>query len=514
MKKNVWNFIFIVISLLFMTSCQNDSVSEEQNGSNENSTANDERFTVAFTWSPANLDPHGTESWEVMRAGIAETLVRLDENLEPSPWLAKDWEQEDENTWIFELQENVSFHNGKEMNAENVKASLERSLDINQKTVDLLQLESIEVVDDNTLKMVTKEPNAALIPHLADPSTIIVDVATVEDETASPSLTGAFQVKEFHKDESLIVERFDEYWGEQALLSEIEIRFISEGETRLMALQSGEVHAATDVPIDNLPVLENDDDLEVLTTPSLRTHMMLYNLESPFFEDLTHRKAVDASIPKEDIVQSVMMGEGTAANSPFADILPFGEMPEEETQSIEEIMKKSGWNKNKSGMWEKEGEIVELTMLTFPQRPELTVMGEIIQSELLDEGISVDLRQVENIDEALSSEKWDIAMYSMLTAHTGDPQYFQNIFYHSSSSSNVSSYKSEDMDRMIEEINRTTDDEKRNDLAVRMQEQLNEDLPQSFIVYPNTVFAARSEVKEFTPHPIEYYYIHPLIDME
>ncbi|WP_100399557.1 ABC transporter substrate-binding protein [Bacillus sp. FJAT-44742] len=502
MRKHL-TFFFIVISLLLLAACQN-------------TTAEDNRFTVAFPWSPANLDPHGSENWEVMRAGIAETLVGLDENLEPLPWLAKEWKQEDDNTWIFDLQENVTFHNGKEMNAEHVKASLEHSLEVNQRAADLLQLETIEIVDEYTLKMVTNEPNAALIPHLADPSTIIADVSVEGDEASFPTLTGAFKVKEFNIDESLIVERFDEYWGEHAKLPEIEIRYISEGETRLMALQSGEVDAAADIPMDNIPVLENDSAIEVHTAPSLRTHMLLYNMESPFFKELLHRKAVEASIPKEEIVRSVMMDQGTVAYSPFSDVLLFGEVGvEEETIPVKDLMEESGWSKNEeSGLWEKDGEPVELTMLTFPQRPELTVMGEIIQSELLNEGITVHLRQVENIDEALTTEEWDFSMYSMLTAHTGDPQYFLNIFYHSSSPSNVSSYKSDEMDQMIENLNRTTDIEERHDLAVQMQEKLNEDLPQSFIVYPETVFAAKSGVEGFIPHPIEYYYIHSSIEME
>ncbi len=152
-------------------------------------------------------------------------------------------------------------------------------------------------------------------------------------------------------------------------------------------------------------------------------------------------------------------------------------------------------------------------MLTFPQRPELTVMAEIIQSSLLSEGIKVRILQVENIDEALANDDWDLSMYSMLTAHTGDPQYFLNIFYRSDSESNVSHYVSPSLDRLIDQLNQTADLTKRNELALQIQEVINTDLPQSFIVHPKTVFGAKNEVKGFIPHPIEYYYVHSQIDV-
>jgi peptide/nickel transport system substrate-binding protein len=492
---------------LVLTGCATSNVSKN--------TASGKTMTVAFPWSPASLDPHGSNSWEVMRSGTGETLVRLNDQLEPIPWLAKEWKQENEMTWVFKLEEQVKFHNGNAMNANSVKESLLRSLEKNQKANDLLQIEEIEALTANELKIVTKNPNSALIAHLADPSTIIVDVTTVKDENTYPALTGAFKMKQFNKDESLLVERYEDYWGEQALLSEVVIKYIADGNTRLMALQSGEVDAATDIPIDNISILEKDDKIEVLTAPSLRTHMLLFNMNSPLFEEVNHRKVVDKAVPRKEIVSSVMMGHAAVANSPFSDILPFGKVERNEVeQSIEQLMTQGGWQKNRNGIWEKQGKPFEVTMLSFPQRPELSVMAEIIQSSLVNEGIKVNIRQVENIDDALGKEDWDLSMYSMLTAHTGDPQYFLNVFYRSGSQSNVSHYVSNSLDSMINQLNETTESTSRNQLAVQAQETINADLPQSFIVHPKTVFGVRKEVQGFIPDPIEYYYIHSQIDVK
>lgn len=243
--------------------------------------------------------------------------------------------------------------------------------------------------------------------------------------------------------------------------------------------------------------------------------MLMFNMNSPLFKELAYRKVVDISIPREAIVSSVMRGEGVEAQSPFPEVLSFGKVQKmKETQTVDELMEQNGWGKNTKGIWEKQGKPFEVKMLTFPQRPELSSMAEIIQNKLLKAGIQVNLRQVENIDEALANEDWDLSMYSMLTAHTGDPQYFLNIFYRSTSDSNISHYVSSSIDSMIDQLNETSDAVKRNGLAVEIQEQVNQDLPQSFIVHPKTVFAVRKGVKGFTPHPIEYYYNHAQVDVK
>ncbi|UFJ39293.1 ABC transporter substrate-binding protein [Brevibacillus humidisoli] len=510
-----WITAFVLV--LSLVGCSTPTKQTIGQGSNPEPSADPtpaKTLTMAFSWKPASLDPHGSDGWEVLRSGAGETLIKLNEQLKPTPWLAKEWKQEDETTWIVTLEENVHFHNGKKMDAPSVKNSLLRSMTNDPTVKDLLQVKSIEVLAANQLKIVTEKPNAALIAHLASPSAIIVDTETIDQKDSYPALTGPFQFKQFNEDESLVLERYEDYWGEKARLSEVTIRFIADGNTRVMALQSRDVDAAVDIPIDSIELLKQDQNIDVLTAPSLRTHMLMFHMKSPFFAELAHRKVVNMSIPRAEMVNSIMRGEAAEANSPFPDVLPFGKIQKErETQTVDQLMKQGGWEKNREGIWEKQGKPFEVKLVTFPQRPELTVMAEIIQNELLKAGILVHIRQVENIDETLEKEDWDLSMYSMLTAHTGDPQYFLNIFYRSTSLSNMSRYVSPVLDSMLDQLNQTTDQAKRNQLAVNIQKQIQQDLPQAFIVHPNTIFAVRRGVKGFTPHPVEFYYIDARLDV-
>ncbi|MGZ0038867.1 ABC transporter substrate-binding protein [Paenibacillus ottowii] len=504
--------LMLLLTVMALSGCGTPTKTEDRSGKGENSSAqqtpSDKKLVMAYTWKPSGVDPHGDNSWDVMRSGAGETLVRLNEKLEPVAWLAKEWKQDSPNVWSFSLQDKVTFHDGKRMDAASVKASLLRSIEKSHLAKDLLDVKSIEASGPLTLKITTNQPNAALASNLADPSTIVLDVASMKDEQSYPAMTGAFKIKAFNKDQSLVVERYDGYWNEKARLAEATMKFITDGNSRLMALQSGEVDVATDIPVDNAEVLKKDDKLQVLSAPSLRTHMIVYNMESPIFKDVTNRKVVDSLIPRASIVSAVMRGFGTEASSPFSSILPFGKIERKALDgTAKQLLTKDGWQKDAQGTWSKQGKPFEVTLLTFPQRPELSVMAEVIQSQLLNEGIQVKIRKVENIDEALTKNDWDFAMYSMLTAHTGEPQYFMDMFYSSTSKSNVSRYASKPLENILHSLKLAKDTAQRDAVTLQALNIINTDLPQSFIVHPDNVFGVKKGVEGFTPHPIEYYYI-------
>ena len=108
-----------------------------------------------YNFSTKSLDPHVDSSY-VPSGGITETLVRLDEEkLSIAPWLAESWEGEDGRHWTIKLRENITFHNGNVMDAEAVKASLERALKESIAIQNALKIEKIEA-DGYTLHITTK----------------------------------------------------------------------------------------------------------------------------------------------------------------------------------------------------------------------------------------------------------------------------------------------------------------------------------------------------------------------
>ena len=106
---------------LTLAGCAASDTPQEQN-----------HLTFVYNFATQSLDPHRDSSYVPLRAGVTETLVRLDdERLTVKPWLAKKWSYEGKRTWRIVLQEDVTFHNGKQLDAAAVKSSLERSIDEN-----------------------------------------------------------------------------------------------------------------------------------------------------------------------------------------------------------------------------------------------------------------------------------------------------------------------------------------------------------------------------------------------
>lgn len=109
--------MMIVCLMLVLAGCSTNADSNTGKGTNaageNNASAANKTLTMAYTWNPAGVDPHGDDSWDVMRSGAGETLIKLNEQLQPAAWLAKEWKQEDANTWTLKLENNVTFHDGK-----------------------------------------------------------------------------------------------------------------------------------------------------------------------------------------------------------------------------------------------------------------------------------------------------------------------------------------------------------------------------------------------------------------
>ena len=120
------------------------------------------------------------------------------------------------------------------------------------------------------------------------------------------------------------VVRNDDYWSEKAKLKDVIFKHIPDANTRMMALQSGEVQVADKIPAEQIEVLEKDKNLKILSESSVRQHMLIFNLKKPGLDEINVRKAINMAIKRDDLAQKVMSGSGIPAVGPFPPVLPFG----------------------------------------------------------------------------------------------------------------------------------------------------------------------------------------------
>ena len=130
-----------------------------------------------------STDAHQNQTAFIFSSGTVETLVGVDpQTLQIRPWLAEKWESADAQNWTFTLRKGVKFHNGTEMTAEKVKASLENSIEVNPGIKKALRVQSIEATDQYTLKIVTETAYPALPSSLVHYNAVIVDTAAKDSK--------------------------------------------------------------------------------------------------------------------------------------------------------------------------------------------------------------------------------------------------------------------------------------------------------------------------------------------
>lgn len=480
----------------------------------------DKQVTVIRNFKSASLDPHN--SWETLRAGIVETLVRMDENLEVKAWLATKWEAVDDVTWVFTIREGVTFQDGTKLDAAAVKASFERGIAASEVLAGSLKIASMEA-NGNELKIVTSEPHPALPSELVNPYASVMSVAAEETMGTeafnnAPVGTGPFQVVKFTPNIEVELERYDGYWDGKAKVDKVIYTFNEDSNVRALALQSKEADIVYSVPSETVASIEKDKDLHVDSIAGLRVHYLLYNQQKPLMRDIKVRKAIDLLLNREIVVKDVMLGNGTPANGPFNSSLPFGSkeaVRAADANAAQKLLEESGFKLNGSGKLEKDGKELTLELATYSARPELPLVAQLLQSDAAKAGVTIHISTVENADTYIRDNKeWDIVTYSSLSAPRGDGGYFLNSAFMPGGSLNGTDYENESIIDAVKKLNETSDMAGRIKLTQEAVKLVMDDVTHSYVIFPNLIVGMNNRVTGWKPGPEEYYIITNQLDVK
>ncbi|HOO87068.1 MAG TPA: ABC transporter substrate-binding protein [Synergistales bacterium] len=263
---------------------------------------------------------------------LFDTLVETDNNLQPKPGLAESWEvSEDARTWTFHLRKGVTFHNGNPFTVDDVIYSFDRSKDreVGASFVHVLStVESYEKIDDHTLKVTCKSPNALLLAHFKD--LLILNKAHCEGQgndwiALNPNGTGRYKLVEHVRGDRLVLERNPAFWGEQPIVEKVTFKPITNEGTRTANMLSGAVDLVVNVPVRDVKMLEKNKNVTVIAQPGLRAiylNMAGWSdtpskdakmpLKSPDgsnpFKDIRVREAMYRAINIDEIVEKIMNG--------------------------------------------------------------------------------------------------------------------------------------------------------------------------------------------------------------
>jgi len=280
---------------------------------------------VALPWTPENLDP--TMNLSSIRAAVGvsifDSLVGRAADNRIAPQLAESWRLLDDLTWQFKLRKGVVFHNGEPFNAEAVRFTIERVLDPNQKSpnrANIAEIAKVEVLDDFTVNVVTRQPYAALLNRLID-FPIMPPKYTAEKGNAAVALrpvgTGPFRFVELVKDDHLVVEAFDRHWRGAPKIRRIVFKPIPEPFTRAAALRNNEVELVTTLPPNLARELDRVAGIRVHRVPSTWIIYLGLNAFKKPLSDVRVRQALNYATDVDAIIKNVLDGNGRRLEGPL-----------------------------------------------------------------------------------------------------------------------------------------------------------------------------------------------------
>jgi peptide/nickel transport system substrate-binding protein len=284
-----------------------------------------DELRVAIPWTPENLDPTMNLSSIRAQVGVSlfDSLVGRDAEKRIVPELAEAWKLLDDHTWQFRLRRGVTFHNGEPFNAEAVRFTLQRVLDPNQKSpnrANIAEIARVEVVDDLTVKLVTRQPYAPLLNRLID-FPIVPPRYTAEQGNQGMALrpvgTGPFRFVELVKDDRMIVEAFDRHWRGAPRIRRIVFKPVPEPFTRVAALRNGELDVITNVPPTLARELDRVPGIKVLRVPSTWMIYLGLNTFKKPLSDLRVRQALNHATDVDAIIKTVLEGNGRRTEGPL-----------------------------------------------------------------------------------------------------------------------------------------------------------------------------------------------------
>jgi len=492
MKRIVYIFLSVVLLCsLLIVGCQPRQEVPPPSPPTEGEVLN------LYDIDPMTLDPavsgEMTSHQYIMQ--IFSGLVCLDDNLEPAPDIARDWQvSNDGRTYTFYLRQDVRFHDGREVKAGDFEYSWERACDPETRSRtaaiylgDIVgvrevlageteEISGVRVIDDHALEVTIDEPKSYFLFKLAYPTSFVVDrtnVASGWEWWRSPNGTGPFKLKQWEENSLFVLERNDLYYGELAKVDSVVFQLW--GGVPMNMYETGEIDV-TAVSISYIDKVTDErgsfyHDLAVV--PELSFYYIGFDTTKPPFDDVNLRRAFSQAIDKDKLASLVYRDTVQPADG----ILPPG---------------MAGFNKDLSGLDYDVNKAKELIANSrygdVSNLPPITITtagwGGLISSELeaiihewrQNLGVEVKVRQLEpeRFLYHLMEEK-DEMFYTGWIADYPHPQDFLDVLFHSGTENNYGEYSNPEVDALLDRANVEPDREAGLGLYQQAEQLLVED---------------------------------------
>ncbi|MGH9226346.1 MAG: ABC transporter substrate-binding protein [Acidimicrobiales bacterium] len=331
-----------------------------------------------------------------LSVGVYEPLLRLGTDFTVQPGLAERWEPVDPQRWRFHLRQQVRFHDGRNFGADDVVWSWTGRQFLPGAVEGVL--DSVVKVDEHTVDFVLRTPDNRLPEKLVHPEGPIVPRNGHNDATP-PAGTGPYKVVEYRPSQRVVVERYEEYWGEKPKVRRLTFLFTPDPAERVEFLTSGDVDVATNVPWESVAQVEAKSGFRVAKAPVGATQTLSFNsMGVPPAREV--RRAVALSLDRAAYVAEVLKGNGEPGRwmAPGPVLGPSASVvgaPPFDVAEARRVLDDAGWRPGADGVRAREGQRLTLTLVGGQSVPEAGL--RFVQAKLKDVGIEVAMKYGQSI---------------------------------------------------------------------------------------------------------------------
>lgn len=501
-------------------------------------------FTYGRGADSVSLDPiHATdgESFVVTRQ-VMDTLLSFQPGTtSPIPSLATEVPEPEDGglRYTFNIREGVKFHDGETLDAEAIKFNYDRwqYTDNEYHTGGGNQssnfayysvmfggfdgdsfIENVEAPDATTLVFTLREPLAPFVRNVGMSAFAIASPKAIEDDVdgfwENPIGSGPFKFGSWKRGSEVRLSANEDFWGKDLPAEEggggpnvdrIVIRSIPDNTARVAALSGGELSGADGLTPDDVPTVEENQDLKVLYRPPLNIAYLAMNCQKEPFTDRRVRQAMNYAINRPEIVESFFGETGQVASNAMPPTVPYFREatepypydPDEARRLLEEAGMGDGFD-------------IELWYMPIPRpyMPDGRGVAQAMQRDLEQVGINAKLvtREWGTYLEETGTGAHDAAMLGW-SGDNGDPDNFLNVLLSSASATeedaqNIAYYKNPELDDLLSQGATTVDENERRRLYEQAQEIIYNDAPWVCIEYAKVPLGYQQDVEGVTPNPV------------
>jgi ABC-type transport system substrate-binding protein len=452
---------------------------------------------------PTNLDPRiGTDGQSERIDGLLfDSLVELDEHRIPRGDLAERWETPDPLTYVFHLRPGIKFHDGRALTSADVKFTFDSILDksvTSPKRGAFLLVKSIDAPDAATVIFHMSEPDGGFLLDICRPAVGIVPAGSGNDFASRPIGTGPFRFVSAKQDDTVLIERNDDYFRAPAKLSRVLFRVVPEAVVRALELRKGTADLElTSLTPDMIPVMEAQPGIEITEQPGNNFDYIVFNFDDRTLAKREVRQALALATNRQEIIRYLLRGQAREADGPLPpnswayeqDIQHFGFDPKE----AERLLDQAGFPRSSA----QDHMRLKLTMKTSTEEP-TRLLASALQEQWRAVGVDLELKAMEiaTLFSDLTQGNFQVSTLRWIGVNS-DPEFFEFVFSSKRippTGANRGRYRNAALDGLMDEARNETDMEKRKKIFSTIQKDVAEDAPYVSLWYRDNICVHRSRV--------------------